>query len=68
MTESERQQLICLVAEMRAVASRVGSMHSFWDDIFDIEGFLAGRETIVSKTSAEYIALATGRLNEAKQQ
>jgi hypothetical protein len=44
-----------LVNELRQRAQAVGPLHAYWDIIFDIEAFLDGRPTIISKSAEEWV-------------
>ncbi len=43
MTTGQRDRLFDLAAQMRLVAGPVGSMHSWWDIIFDCELIAVGK-------------------------
>lgn len=47
-----------VLRRMREIAVTQGPQHSFWDAIFDIEAFLAGRPTIIQHTAKEWLELA----------
>lgn len=46
------------VRRMRERASKAGPMHSWWDVIFDIEAFLAGKPTLLQKSAREWVEYA----------
>lgn len=58
LSPDERVQLIVLCQQLRTVAYPYGTMHSFWDWIFDMEALLTGHETILKLTPAAYIVEA----------
>jgi hypothetical protein len=47
-----------LTRRMRTVAQAVGPMHSYWDQIFDMECFMRGRKMLVPMTADEIIRAA----------
>lgn len=57
-TPEQAARLRELVAEMRKVAAPVGSLHSFWDVMWDMEAFLEGRPTIIRQSADEWIKYA----------
>lgn len=65
MTPEQKERLQFLAMEMRKVAQPVGPMHGWWDDIIDIEAFLAGRKTMLNKTAGEWIAEAEEKFTRA---
>lgn len=55
-TEAEIARITVLIKEMRKVAAPYGSMHSWWDMIFDLEELLRGRDTILKLAPEDFIA------------
>jgi hypothetical protein len=53
--EEELQELI---KRLRSIAQPIGTMHSFWDDISDMECHLKGRPTLLLHTTEEWIQIA----------
>lgn len=49
-------QLYGTLKKMRAVAQSVGSLHSWWEPIADVEAFLESRPTILNYTLDEWVA------------
>lgn len=60
----DEQQVILtsLVKQMREIAVPAGKNHCFWDVIYDMEAFLAGRPTILEVDMETYIFMAKRRL------
>lgn len=56
MTIEQEQRIRALAAEMRKQAAAKGPQHAFWDAVFDMEHFVAGRRTLLRKTAQEWIA------------
>lgn len=48
VTEKQREELQRLKIELKKRALPVGSLHSFWDIIFDIESVLNNQPAIIS--------------------
>lgn len=62
-----RERLVTLRDAMVEVAAAVGPMHAWWDFIFDIDCFLAGKKSFVLvKTESEWIELAEGLLHNSE--
>jgi len=47
------EELRTAATTLRVKAEAVGPMRADWDLIFDIEGILAGRETLLSRETVE---------------
>ena len=62
MTEKQGVTLLRLQYELKKIALPVGSMHSYWDVIFDIQGLLDKYKLIEEKAAAEMIEYAEGLL------
>ena len=58
ITDRQRDLLNIRVTDLFRVAAPVGSMHSFWDPMMDIQAFLDGRSTLIKKTAREWIEYA----------
>lgn len=67
MNFEQEKKLRALCAAMRKVAEAKGPLHPFWDAIFDIESYVAGRhfEVSVKRSADEWIALAEDYLQGA---
>jgi hypothetical protein len=65
-TEHERKIQILKELEYKLwlVAWNTGSLHAWWDIIFDIDCFVKGKPTIVQHTADEWVELATNLLTE----
>lgn len=50
MTDEKIRELI---KKARAIAAPVGSMHAYWDVIFDAESLLEGKSTIADRAAIE---------------
>ena len=57
------KKLELLQYELWKIAGPVGSLHSFWDLIFDIDAFLKGKESIVTDVD-KLIKMAKTALQE----
>lgn len=55
MTEQQGIKLLSLSHQMKEIAVPIGSMHSFWDVIMDIEAFIKGETALLEKSAAEWI-------------
>jgi hypothetical protein len=60
------EELPNLIAKMREIAASVGPLHAWWDIIFDVEAFLAGRPTILKKSGAEYAEMCVAEIEKRK--
>lgn len=58
MTEDQRSKIKKIVMQMRQKAHHVGSMHAWWDIIFDLEAVLHGRDPILKMSVDEWIDYA----------
>ena len=67
ITEAQRAELTEMVRRLRAVAEPVGSLHSYWDNIFDIEAKLNGKEMHLNMTADELIAIGKKTLEGKKK-
>jgi hypothetical protein len=56
--DTKRETLRELKNKMRESASIAGSLHAWWDLIFDIEAFLEGRPTLLIHTVDEWLSIA----------
>jgi len=65
ITQQQREEITDLINCMRKVAAKVGSMHSWWDIIFDMEAFLEGRRTVLSFTAKGWIEYAQRVIDKA---
>ncbi len=54
MTDEDRK-LTDLIARARAVAQPHGSMHAWWDTIFDAEALMAGQRQTLIRTKPAMI-------------
>lgn len=57
MTIEQAERIQMLAAEMRKQASAKGPQHGFWDYVFDMEAFGAGRPAGIKKSVNEWIQL-----------
>ena len=64
MITEQKNRLLELVKQLRAIAQPIGPLHSFWDVIFDIESFIEGKETLIQKTAEEWIVYAENILRK----
>lgn len=55
MTVEQVRRLTELANKMRSIAVKTGSMHSFWDVIFDVEEFLKNGNPQLKMTAEEWI-------------
>ena len=62
-SEKQRFELLKIQHELKKVAISIGSMHSFWDFIFDIDAMLKGKESIINDPN-ELILAAKKTLNK----
>jgi hypothetical protein len=62
VTPTQRDELLLLTERLRVRAVSAGPLHSFWDLIFDIEGFLAGKPTLLQHSAEDWITLAADLL------
>ena len=67
MTEKQGLRLIALNHELWKIAEPVGSLHGYWDIIFDIKAFLEGRPPLLQMTAEEWIAYAEELLQDKKK-
>jgi len=58
------QDLRELADKMRQIAAPVGSLHAWWDIIFDVEAFIAGQPTRLKKSGAEYAEMCIAELEK----
>ncbi len=58
MNDETKARLLSLANEMAAVAAKIGSMHSWWDDIFDMRALANGGTSIIDWTPEQHIAHA----------
>lgn len=65
--EQKRIKLTGLLHKMKQIAIPHGSMHSWWDSIFDIDAFIKGEPTILDKTADEWIVYALRLLEGNKR-
>ena len=64
MTEQQHLRLLALQHALKKRAVPVGSLHSLWDIIFDIQAFMEGKPTILKKTAEEWISYAEKLLKD----
>ena len=64
MNEQQKKRLIELSGQMRKIAHKVGSLHAYWDIIFDIDAFVDGRPAILKYDAAGWIKYAEKTLKE----
>lgn len=48
LSETQIDQLKEFRTRLRRIAQQVGSMHAYWDLIFDIEAVLEGKQGVIS--------------------
>lgn len=58
ITAEDRDFILSAVAHGRKVASAYGTLHSWWDVIFDLEAYLKGERTFIQQTHEEWMAHA----------
>lgn len=63
MTDEEMLQA---AKALRVVASSVGSMHAYWDIIFDAEAIVNGKQSMLPRAAVEkMLAAELAKLKEA---
>ena len=61
--DEQRSRLLELAVQMRLVAEPVGSVHGWWDCIFDLEAIAKGESGMITEwTTERYIAEAEYRI------
>jgi hypothetical protein len=55
-----------LVGKMRDIAAQIGPLHAWWEIIFDVEAFIAGKPTLLKKTGPEYADLCIAELEKSR--
>ena len=62
MTEQQGLRMLALIYELWEIAKPIGSLHAYWDVIIDMQNFVGGKPTIISKTADEWIIYAENLL------
>lgn len=62
MTDQENLKLIRLIHELKELIIPIGSLHSYWDVVLDMQEFVLSRPTIVKKNADEWIEYAESLL------
>jgi hypothetical protein len=57
MTLEQKKELEFIASELRIRARRMGTLSALWDEIFDIEAFIAGQPTVLTYTAEQWIDL-----------
>lgn len=58
MTEKEHLRILSLIHDLLQIALPVGSLHSYWEVIMDMQAFTEGRRTVIQHTAQEWIIYA----------
>ncbi|EJM92409.1 hypothetical protein [Pseudomonas sp. GM67] len=56
ITEEDKAFILAAIAHGRKVASAYGTLHPWWDVIFDLEAHLKGERTLIQQTDDEWMA------------
>ena len=59
--------MLALQYELWKIAAPVGSLHSYWDVIFDIELLLKRGRPILTKTAEEWIAYMEELIRDVRE-